>query len=477
MTKILTCSQMKSADNWTINTLKISSEELCLRAGNAIYEQIVQNFNKGSVLICIGIGNNGADGEVVYELLCKNSSFSVDKLYAKDFVIPDKAYDIIIDCIFGIGLNRNVEGNYKKCIDYINNCNSIVVSCDIPSGLNGDNGLKMGTCVCADYTYAIQHLKLGHYLNDGVDNCGIISVLDIGIVANESDYAEVVDYSIVNGLFEKRKRNVNKGNFGKACIIGGSMDFPGSVILSCNALTALKMGVGYSNLCIPKSLLPVYASINPECTITCLNDDNGRVVFDKQIIDKLLNYDCIAIGMGIGVSEEVYKIISYLLKSYKGKLVIDADGLNTLSKYGVDVLRDATCSIVLTPHVVEFSRLIGREKGEILYNGVALVKEFSKKYNVITILKNATSIITDGNLLRINVTGCSGMAKGGSGDVLSGIICGLLARSINNFDCVCASSYLFGLCGEVAQKNSNEYCMTATDVVKEIPNVVNSFLN
>lgn len=477
MERVLTTAQMRMADEYTINNLGILEQVLVERAGSAVAEEIKRRFLGGRVLVCIGAGNNGKDGEVVANILCKKHGFSVQTLNVKNgiFKIFEKKFDIIVDCIFGTGLNRNVEGKYKTAIEKINTSGAFVVSCDIASGLSGDTGLPLGIAVKANLTVAIQEYKLGHFLNDGPDYSGEVVAKDIGISIWGDDYVKKVSAYQLKNLFPNRKRNVNKGTYKKACVFGGSKSFPGSVLLSFNALTALKTGVGYSNLAIPECLFNGLFSVNPECTVTPLRCDGEHLVFDAIECSKLLKYDSIAFGMGVEVTRENYKIIKYLLENYDKKLVIDADGLNTLSKFGLDILKNKKCQVVLTPHVVEFSRLIGKDKADIINNPVELAKDFAKQYDVTLVLKSATTVITNGEECYLNTSGASGLAKAGSGDVLSGVLAGLLARSDDLLEGVAVGCFLFGKAGELAQKEQNEWTITATDVIAKIPVVINKF--
>lgn len=475
MQRILTNAQMREADLYTIEKLGVCPEELVERAGKAVADEINRRFIGGRVLVCIGKGNNGADGEVVAKVLSKIHGFTVNTVNVQNgiFKVFDNHFDIIVDCIFGTGLNREVDGKYKTAIELINQSGAFVVSCDIPSGLNGDSGMPMGTCVKANLTVAIQEFKLGHFINDGRDFCGEVVARDIGISIWGEDYITRITNQTAKKFFSKRPSNVNKGNFGRVAIVGGSKNFPGSVLLSLNGLSALKMGVGYSNLAVPKSLSSIYSCINPELTITCIKDNDGNITFDKDTLDKLTAYNAIAFGMGAGVSEQVYKSLCYLLANFEGNLLIDADGLNCLAKFGLNVLKTAKCRVVLTPHVGEFARLLNIDKHQILNDYVQYAKNFAKEYGVVLILKSNSTIITDGERVVLNTTGCSGMAKGGSGDVLSGLCAGLLARSNEFFDACCVAPYVFGLAGEKAQKDQNEYTMTATDIINALPKVIN----
>ena len=476
MERILTAEQMRSADKFTIEQLGISHDELIDRAGHAIFEEIDKLFRGGRVLICVGKGNNGADGLVVADLLSKKHGFSVSVLNVSNgfFKLFDKKYDIIVDCIFGTGLNRAVEGKYQLAIEKINSSGAFVISCDIPSGVNGNNGKVMGAAVKANLTIAIQEYKLGHFLNDGPDYCGKVVAKDIGISIWEDDYVKRLTQNSVGRYFVPRLRNVNKGDFGKVAVIGGSKDFSGSVMLSANALGAFKMGTGYSYLAVPESLFSAYVGKNPECILTAVKDVDGFMTLDEQSLSKLMKCDAIAVGMGMGNTFDTYKIIKYLLDNYCGKLVIDADGINSLAKYGLDALKNKKCRVVLTPHVGEFARISGIDKQKILEFPIQLSVNFAKTYGVTVVLKSSSSIITDGSEVYINTAGSSGMAKAGSGDVLSGIIAGLLARSEDVCEAVAAACYVFGNAGEVAEKEQNVFTMTTSDIIEVLPKVINA---
>lgn len=477
MERILTVKQMKDADAFTINNLGVAQEELVECAGKALAVEIINRYKGGRVLVCIGKGNNGKDGEVASRILSRTHGFSVVNFYVgDDLSVFDKKFDIIVDCIFGVGLNREVESEYKTIIEKINDANSVVVSCDIPSGLDGDSGKPLGVAVEADLTVAIQEYKLGHFINDGLDYCGKVISKDIGISIWGDDFIYRIKTDSMKKYFQKRMRNTNKGTFGKVSIIGGSAKYSGSAILSMNALTALKTGVGYSTLLVPKSLYDNLIGLNPECILTALPEIEGFIKFDEKALSHTLGDKTVALGMGMGVSEQVYKIIEYYLQNYCGTLLIDADGLNSLSAFGVEILKNKKCRVVLTPHITEFSRLIKKDKAEIINNGVALAKEFALNYGVTVVLKNATSIITDGKIVYLNTAGCSALAKAGSGDVLSGIAAGILSRAEDVAEGAATACYILGKSAEIASEKSNDYAVTATDVIKEIGSAINSLV-
>lgn len=476
MQRILTVEQMREADRFTIENLGVSEKDLVIRAGQAVADEIKKRFFGGRVLVCVGKGKNGADGRVVASELSKTHGYTVTvfDVARPVFELLDVKYDIIVDCIFGTGLNRKVEGDVAKVINKINTSKSYVISCDIPSGINGDNGQIMGVAVKADLTVAIQEYKCGHFLSDGIDYSGEVVAKDIGISIWGDDFIKSIGDNDAKQLFINRDRNVHKGCFGKVAVIGGSKSFSGAPILSLNALTALKSGTGYAYLGVPESIFNACVGLNPECILTAINDDGNAVTVDKDALNILMACDSIAIGMGMTVCKGVYELICYLLENYTGKLLIDADGLNSLSKFGIQVLKNKKCKVVLTPHIGEFSRLVGKDKQTLAFDIITPAMAFAKEYGVTLIVKSAVSIITDGNEVYFNTTGCSGMAKGGSGDVLSGFTAGVLARTDYLLEAVTVSAYVFGKAGEIAQKQGCEYTITASDIVNCLPKAIKS---
>lgn len=502
MQEVLTAEEMQNADEKTIKQLKINSKTLMERAGLGIFEILQktlkeQNLNKAYVFC--GAGNNGGDGYVVakkcfdagYDVTVievgepksEDCKFFSQKYNGKRIIINSEKdlqniFDcseknaVIVDAIFGTGLNKEVKGLFLKAIKLINQSKNYKIACDIPSGLNGTNGLKMGEAVIADLTVAVQFLKSGHVLNDGIDVCGKIQAIDVGIKNNDF-CGEVLSDEDIKHFFEKRPRNSHKGSFGTATSIAGSKKYSGASMLTYLSLSATYMGCGYSKLCVVKSLFNAVNFIVPDSILCFFKQTfNGKFKFNKKNLDTVLNSNAISFGMGVGVTLDNYKIIEYLLLNYEKTLILDADALNTLSKYGVDIIKNRKCKLILTPHIKEFSRLVCKTVSEIQQNPIVLANKFAKEYNVTLLLKSAVSIICDGDRLVYNVRGTSGLAKGGSGDVLSGLICGLSARGLSDFDSASVGSYLLGVAGEIAEEKYGEYSMTATDVLKEIHTII-----
>ncbi len=501
MNYCLSASEMKEVDNYTIANFS-SSLDLMENAGRSIYEFLIKNFSRGFYyLVLTGSGNNGGDGFVIARYLLENGYqvdvFEVSEAKSNDALFNKRRYlkntvkelninrnTIIIDAIFGYGLNKEVEEPYLSIFKKVNEAEKYkVISVDIASGISSSNGKKMGAAIKADITLALGEYKLGHFLNDGKDYNKLSLRLDIGIKLNKSDYIRRLDKEDFKDLFVERKENSNKGTYGKVTLLGGMKNTPGALILAYKAYSSLRLGVGYSELAFPSSLKFIYSSLTPEIIYHPLKDKkDGTLKFNKKDLESLLSSKVITLGMGIGVSKAIYKIIKYLLENYKETLIIDADGLNTLAKYGVEVLKNTrNCDVILTPHIKEFSRLSSLSVDEIKSKRIKYVKEFSYKYNIIIVLKDNSTIICNKNDCYINTNGNNGLAKGGSGDLLSGFIAGCISLNQNKEDLlrkVALGPYILGRCADILKLHEkvNEYSMIASDIVGVTNKVINEII-
>ncbi len=466
MRYFLNNGQMRGADAKTIAS-GVSGETLMARAGKALAEEVIAaagGLLTKKILIVCGLGNNGGDGYVcARELLSRGASVKVYAVQGKlspdcarektryEGVYTDKiSGEIIVDCLFGTGLCRPVEGALAQVINQINSSGATVVSADIPSGINGDNGRVEGVAVKADITVAFAYPKYGCVLGDGIDYSGKTVVKDIGIKAEPAVCAP--DEEDIARYFPARKRNTHKGSYGSACVVAGSQKYCGAAALSVAA--ALKSGCGYVYAAvdedIKRALFPVYPQ-----AIYCAQPN--------------LSADCIAFGMGRGNGEKTYAEICSLLQNYGGKLVLDADALNALSSYGTGVLKSAACKVLITPHMGEFARLTGMSVEEIAENPVEAAQNFAREYNVVVHLKSAVSLTCDGERCSLSLRGDSSLAKAGSGDMLAGLICGSAARGLDLYDAAVCSQYILGGAAEACSEKLSEYCVTARDVLKNIP--------
>lgn len=264
----------------------------------------------------------------------------------------------------------------------------------------------------------------------------------------------VLDKKTVAALLPKRKRNTNKGDYGKAAIVAGSEEYTGAAYLA--AAACLRAGAGYTALFVPENIFPYYVLKIPEVLLKKFKN-----------LEDLLVYDSIAYGMGMGISRQVADGAAWFIEHFSGKLILDADALNSLAKYCslADVFARKKGDVLLTPHVKEFSRLSKISVEEILANGFHAAKEFALRHGVTVLLKNAVSVIENGEKTCINERGTAGQAKGGTGDVLSGVIAGLCASGLSTFDGACAGAYAVGYAAEIAGEKISEYSLTATDLI------------
>ena len=484
---------MRLSDAMTIKG-GVASTELMRRAGEAIYRSYGQ---WGRCAIVCGVGNNAGDGFVLAlcmkkdglspHLLLVEEKFSPDGLFyfekCKDQGIEYSvfcddfdfsSFDSIADCIFGTGFHGEVTGKEKACIEKINASERTVISADINSGING-NGSFSGLCVRSDLTVAVQFFKSGHFLGIAKDNIKSLCAVDIGIELCGEKYfvPDACDFSDVIGV---RPFNSHKGSYGYTAIIGGCLEYSGAAKLANIAACAMRSGCGVTKLAVAKSVAPSVAPYLLESTLFPIPDIDGHMIFDKASFEALIKGTrAVSCGMGWGKSDENAKILEFLLNNYEGTLIIDADGLNTLAGMDESVLKNRTCkNVVLTPHPLEFSRISGYSMEEIFKDPIVCAKEYVKKigHGITLLLKGTATVVCDENQLYIVHRGCPGMATAGSGDVLSGILTGVLGYTSPCAKSVACGAYIAGIAGETAEKEFGSVSMIASDTVKYIPTAV-----
>ena len=278
----------------------------------------------------------------------------------------------------------------------------------------------------------------------------------------------------IKNIFPKRDENSNKGDFGYVGIMGGSVEYSGAVKLANLSLASLTSGAGVAMVIVPKTIVDGILPYLLEQTLALIPDIDGHMIFDKEKIDKSLEkLKALAIGMGWGEGKDNEKILTYILENYEIPVIIDADGLNTLAKMDREILNKTKCKVILTPHLIEFQRISGYDFEEIKKRPEELALEFTKKYNVILLLKGHKTIVTNGKEGYIVEKGCPGMATAGSGDVLSGILVGILGYNRPCILSVAAGAYLAGLAGEIAENKLNDISMKASDTIANIPEAIN----
>ena len=274
----------------------------------------------------------------------------------------------------------------------------------------------------------------------------------------------------VKELLQERDIDSNKGYFGKAGIYGGSLEYSGALKLAYLSLTALRSGCGISRVLVKKEVLPLLGPNILEQTLNILSDYNSD--FYNKLYSYIKDLDSLAFGMGLGRDEHLEDVLEFLIKNYSGNLIIDADGLNALSRMDLNILKMRKGNILLTPHLKEFSRLINKSLEEIKKDSLKLVKEFASTYNVTVLLKGHTTIISDGNDIYLVKTGCPGMAAAGSGDVLSGILTGLLAYLPFNLLTISTGVLINGISGCLAEADNTDISMIDSDTISNIGNAI-----
>ena len=475
----------KAIDNRLINEKNIPGIILMEQAAMGVVNQIMQKESKRILVVC-GSGNNGGDGFAVARILkMRNCNVKIafigkaDKIKGDALINYNAATgsnlsitvindiysfiyllnwsDTVIDGIFGTGLDRNITGLHAEIINKINQSNAYKIAIDIPSGVNADNGKILGICVKADETVTFQTIKRGLLLFPGRDVCGKLTVSPIASYDWQGNEF-ILEKKNIDNMLPKRFLNSHKGTYGKLLMIAGSDKYPGAAIISAKA--AIKSGVGMIKLITCKRTADCILSANPEI-MTVVNDTWNSIDFNmlKQNIDWC---DGISIGMGLGEGDAVCGIIEMVLDSGK-KTLLDADALNTISKY--EYLKNKLHSnCIITPHIGEFSKLTGIPISQIEESPLKITEDFLNKYDVNVLLKGATSIImSTNNKICYNITGNSGLAKGGSGDMLSGIISSYFVQGMTVFDSACAGSFCTGYICQNCNISENE--LTASLII------------
>lgn len=492
MIDVLSVENMRESDAATIAT-KIPSKELMMRAAKGIFDSVKW---KGPVAIICGSGNNAGDGYALATLMndagidCSiiliGEKFSEDgryyfercqelgsdiKRWNKD--IDLSVYRTVVDCILGTGFKGKVREDIRSVIEKINESGAYIVSADINSGLNGDSGIA-DVCVRSDLTISIGSYKAGHFLNMAKDVIKEKVNCDIGIKPVKNPY-KLVERADINGWIPERKNFSNKGTYGYTALIGGSKRYSGAIRLAYLAAVAMRSGAGVVKVALPDFLYHDVASHILESTIFPLSDDGSGIRFVEEEISELIsNVKTVAFGMGIGVSKETKRLLLYLLKNYKGKLIIDADGLTLLSDVDKNIIREAECEIVLTPHIKEFSRLTDMSIESILEDPIRYALEYAKDTKTTVLLKGPSTVVTNSNEVYITDKGCPGMATAGSGDVLSGILAAVCAYIPDIARAAVAGAYINGLAGEISQEKFGSISMTASDTAANIAGAINS---
>jgi len=500
--KLTNSAQMREMDSYAIEELKIPGEELMSNAAENLAQTVIEILKPGgNVAIFAGSGNNGGDGigAAAYllnkdipvrlffigdeEQMTKDSVAMLQQLnFAAGSLEPFSSSidvfeyvdscDVIVDAIFGIGLNSELQGEALSAVKCINNSPARVISADIASGVHADTGAILGDAVWADITVTFSMAKPGHFVEPGCIRCGELRICDIGIPDDVIEGAISPVFAMTHGevRLPRRRPDAHKGDFGRCLIVSGSVGYTGAPALAARA--ASKIGAGLVYLGVPETIYGTMAvKLNEEMPFPLPADKDGRLAANAagELIRRAGECDVLLLGPGLGQSPDITELVLSTLRLTSCPIVLDADGINAISK-NLEILEQTAAPVILTPHVGEYLRL-----GGDLTSGDRLrsAREFAHRHNCTLVLKGHRTItaLPDGTAY-INTTGGPSMAKGGSGDVLAGMIAALIAQRFTLKDAVTTAVYLHGLAGDMCALELGEYSVTATDIINMLPKAV-----
>lgn len=506
--KLVTAKQMQELDRLAADRYKISTAQLMERAGEQLLAVLTEEcapLDGKRFVIVAGKGNNGGDGLVLARLLHQQHAHVETYLAAERSAlrgpvrdqltrleglggrVRDRAQyttaqfqaaldraDLIIDALLGTGLTSPVEGFYAELIEAINGAASPVIAVDLPSGINADTGGVMGIAVAADTTVTFALPKLGLLLFPGAAHAGRVILADIGIpddaVAQLTITTEAITAATVRRAIAPRDPRQHKGDFGHLLIIAGSLGKTGAAALC--ALGALRSGAGLVTIASPRSVNPIIAGLVMEAMTAPVAETLDQTMASDAIavlLTLVRGKKAVALGPGLSLHPETQALIRTLVPKLSCPVVIDADALTAIAGHEAAVANNSA-PVILTPHPGEMGRLLGCSTEQVEQDRPAAAREAARRYHAWVILKGAHTLLADpSGRLWINPTGNPGMATGGTGDVLTGVVGGLLAQSCPLPEAAAAAIYLHGLAGDLAAKELGEAGMIAGDLAARLP--------
>lgn len=489
--KIFTAQQIRNGDAYTIQHEPVKSIDLMERAAHKCVQWIKAHYT-ASTPFCIfcGTGNNGGDGLAIARIL-QEEGYNVhvyivlySEKFSEDCAINRKRLEhlfgsclfsihtindfpglsekaVLIDALFGTGLSRPLKGLVAEVVNRINDLSQPVISIDMPSGLKADEASEGYPVIKADHTLSFQFYKLAFLMPDNERFIGKVHILPIGIhhdyIENIPTPYQLVDKKIIHSIIKKRSDFSHKGNYGHALLMAGSFGKMGACVLANKA--AVRSGAGLVTCFIPACGYTIMQTAVPE--VMCLCDKEKDHL--SEIPEKPGHYSAVGIGPGIGKHENTLSALTKLLSAVRNPMVLDADALNMIGKHK-DLLKKVPSHSLLTPHPKEFERLFGPTKNS--FERLALQLKKSKEYDLYILLKGHRTCITspDGRVF-FNSTGNAGMATGGSGDVLTGMLTGLLAQGYETLQVAVLGAYLHGFAGDLAAEAFSQESMIASDII------------
>lgn len=452
-------------------------------------------YPESSVLVCCGGGNNGGDGFALLRLLtqrgvrCAGALLTQHERLAGDArtndlraqesgvrffdVVSDEIlaqYDVLVDAIFGTGLSRAVSGAFAMAIERMNASGKPIVAIDIPSGVDATSGAILGCAIRARETVTFQFYKRGQLLYPGRGYCGEVILHPLAEETGETGNVFLFTREDAARLLPRRTPDSHKGSNGRALLCVGSLAYTGAALLSTAA--CLRAGAGLTSAAIPGGIKPAFAAL-PEAMATAVNEGaDWDETACKQATLLLERKDAVCVGCGVGTGR-ILPLIAAILET-RMPAVLDADALNQLAQ-APDFRARLHPNVILTPHPMEMSRLCGEPIEQILADPIEIARRYAEQWNCIVLLKGATTCISDGATVRLNTSGNAGLAKGGSGDVLAGLITGLMAQGLLPFDAATCGAYLLGVSAERALELLRERMLLARDVIDAVEQTIEAF--
>ena len=492
--KILSAADIREWDQYTITNEPISSLDLMERAALACVDWLQeQQLTDRSFTIFCGKGNNGGDGLAIARLLSRQQvpttvyilefghlgtadfqanlerlhtipAMDIHFIQSEEQFHPLEKDTIIIDALFGSGLNRSLEGVTAKLVEHINGSGCTIISIDIASGLFVDKSSVGNVIVKPSHTLSFQSYKAAFLFAENEAYTGEVHILDIGLqqefLKTINSNFELLDDDIIHALFVPRKQFSHKGHFGHALLVAGSYGKMGAAVLASKA--CMRSGAGLLSCHVPQCGYTVLQTAIPEAMV--LTDFNSS--FITKIEDDLTRYDAIGIGPGLGTASETKLMLREVLGIFRGPIVIDADALNCIASQE-DLMKMIPAGAVLTPHPKEFERLFGKSTND--FERAILASSKAQELQVVIILKGHHTLIALPNgKCFFNSTGNAGMATAGSGDVLTGVLTGLLAQGYKSGDAAMLGTYLHGRAGDIAARRISAEAIIASDIIEQL---------
>jgi ADP-dependent NAD(P)H-hydrate dehydratase / NAD(P)H-hydrate epimerase len=512
--KVVTAHTMQEIDRQAIAEFGIAGLDLMEAAGRACTNTIISDHGpSGHAAVMAGKGNNGGDGYVIARQLSEagwrvrvyilaergeiggDAATNLERL-PREMVFfcplegqlaslyPDEINraDIIVDAMLGTGLRNDLAGVYLEAVEIINASGRTIMAVDIPSGIHGTTGRVLGCAVRATVTVTFAFAKLGHVLYPGAEYTGRLIVADIGIPPNLMETApgyDLLNDDFIRPMLRRRDRQAHKGDFGHCLIIAGSTGKTGAAALSANS--AMRAGSGLVTLAVAEGLHGILEIKTTEVMTEPLPDSGSGHITSSAFpaIEKLLaGKDALAVGPGLGSRPGTTALIQTIIASVALPMVIDADGLNALAEDITILRRKKSAAVILTPHPGEMARLLGASIPDVEADRISVAQDFARNFGVYLVLKGARTIIAspDGTAA-INGSGNPGMASGGMGDVLTGIIVSLLGQQYSAWDACRIGVYLHGYAANLVADEKGEIGISASDVQEMLPHAYNRLIN